>query len=154
MKIFVDADACPVVPQTLRIAEALGVPVVLVCDTSHQFSNVEAQVIVCEKGADSADLVLINRLSPGDLVVTQDYGVAALALSRGCRALNQDGMEYSDANMDSLLFSRHLGKKIRAAGGRTKGPKRRTSQQNAGFEQALRILLEACLDAEDIGRRC
>lgn len=142
MKLYVDADACPVVPQTLRIANALGIPVVLVCDTSHEFSNVKAQVILCEKGTDSADLVLVNQLSPGDFVITQDYGVAALALSRGCRAINQDGMEYSDANMDALLFSRHMGKKIRAAGGRTKGPKRRTPQQDAEFEQALRTILD------------
>jgi uncharacterized protein YaiI (UPF0178 family) len=76
----------------------------------------------------------------GDVVVTQDYGLAAMCLARGAAVLNQDGMEYTSDNIDALLSARHTAKRIRNAGGRLKGPRSRTAEQNKTFEAALRAL--------------
>ena len=76
MAILIDADGCPVVDLTLQIAKRFGVPVIILCDTSHQIEREGAQTLVFDKGADSVDFALVNRVKPGDVVVTQDYGLA------------------------------------------------------------------------------
>ena len=94
------------------------------------------------KGADSADFALISRIARDDIVVTQDYGLAALALVRGARVLDQNGRRYTDENIDRLLAERALAKRIRNGGGRMRGPAKRTEAQNEAFDAALKALLE------------
>ena len=142
MKILVDADACPVVDLTVRAAKARNIPVTLITDTAHVLNRTDAEVITVEKGSDSADFKLVNLVQKGDLVVTQDYGLAAMVLAKGGRALNQNGMIYSEQNMDTLLFTRHIAKKVRMAGGRTKGPHKRTKEQDEDFLRTLQRMLE------------
>lgn len=142
MKILVDADACPVVDLTVREAKARNIPVTLITDTAHVLNSTDAEVITVEKGSDSADFKLVNLVQKGDLVVTQDYGLAAMVLAKGGRALNQNGMIYSEQNMDTLLFTRHIAKKVRMAGGRTKGPHKRTKEQDEDFLRTLQRMLE------------
>ncbi|WP_296626483.1 YaiI/YqxD family protein [uncultured Negativibacillus sp.] len=142
MKILVDADACPVVDLTVREAKARNIPVTLITDTAHVLNRIDAEVITVEKGSDSADFKLVNLVQKGDLVVTQDYGLAAMVLAKGGRALNQNGMIYSEQNMDTLLFTRHIAKKVRMAGGRTKGPHKRTKEQDEDFLRTLQKMLE------------
>lgn len=142
MKILVDADACPVVDLTVREAKARNIPVTLITDTAHVLNRTDAEVITVEKGSDSADFKLVNLVQKGDLVVTQDYGLAAMVLAKGGRALNQNGMIYSEKNMDTLLFTRHIAKKVRMAGGRTKGPHKRTKEQDEDFLRTLQRMLE------------
>ena len=142
MKILVDADACPVVDLTVREAKARNIPVTLITDTAHVLNRTDAEVITVEKGSDSADFKLVNLVQKGDLVVTQDYGLAAMVLAKGGRALNQNGMIYSEQNMDTLLFTRHIAKKVRMAGGRTKGPHKRTKEQDEDFLRTLQKMLE------------
>lgn len=143
MKVIVDADGCPVVDEVLQGCRAFHVPCLLVCDTAHEFYRDGAETIVIDKGADSVDLAVANRARPGDVVITQDYGLASLCLGR-CRVLHQDGWEYTQDNIDGLLFRRHVAKEVRRSGGRVKGPKKRTSEQNKAFEVCLRkILVEA-----------
>lgn len=142
-EIFVDADGCPVVDQVIRIAAQWRVPVTLICDTSHQLQRDGAATIVVSKGADSADYALVNRIGPGDIAVTQDYGLAAMCLARGARALNQDGMEYTSENIDGLLLFRHTARKIRNGGGRLKGAKKRDRKvQDKAFAEALEAMLQ------------
>ena len=142
MTIFIDADGCPVVDLTLKIARELEIPVLLICDTSHQFEREGAQTITVSKGADSADFALVNRVAPGDVVVTQDYGLAAMCLAKRALPLNQDGMVYTNENMDALLLFRHTARKIRNAGGRLKGnAKRDRAVQDKAFADALRKIL-------------
>jgi uncharacterized protein YaiI (UPF0178 family) len=100
-----------------------------------------AQTITVARGADSADLMLVNLVHRNDIVVTQDYGLAALCLARGARPLDQNGRIYDESNIDSLLGMRHISQKIRRAGGRTKGPSKRTKEQDEWFEQSLEKLL-------------
>lgn len=144
MRILVDADACPVKEIILRIAKQNGIPVIMVIDTSHEINDGYSTVVTVDKARDSADIALINLVMPGDLVVTQDYGVAAMALGKGVKALNQNGMIFSNKNIDKLLFERHLGQKIRRAGGRTSNVKKRTCKDDERFEAALLSLIREC----------
>lgn len=142
MKVLIDADACPVVAIAVSLCKISGVDCLLICDTAHRMEQEGAFILVIDKGADSADFALVNRVSPEDIVITQDYGLASMCLARKARVLHQDGWEYTQNNIDGLLFQRHEARKYRAAGGRTKGPKKRTPQQNQAFRQALSAMLQ------------
>lgn len=143
MELFIDADGCPVTNIAVALAKKHGIPCTLLCDTAHEMQRDGAKTITVSKGADSADFALVNLVKPGDLVVTQDYGLAAMCLSRGAVPIHQDGMVYTNENIDSLLFFRAAAKKVRNAGGRLKGPSKRTKEQDRTFEAALTRLLEA-----------
>lgn len=143
MKLWIDADACPVVNEAIAVAGGHGVEVTLVCDDAHHMQRVGARTITVARGVDSADLRLVNLLSQGDVVVTQDYGLAALCLARGAKVLDQNGRVYNDDNIDSLLGIRHVAAKVRRSGGRMKGPPKREKWQDEQFVQTLeRILSE------------
>jgi len=141
LRILVDADGCPVVDRTIAIAKKAGVPVLLVCDTAHVLEREGAETLTVDQGPDSADFRLVNLLKPGDLVVTQDYGLAAMALARAALVLDQNGMRYTADNIDSLLLARHTARKIRMGGGRLKGPAKRTREQDEAFDRTLTALL-------------
>ena len=129
MRIFIDADGCPVVDNAVRIARQNHTSCIILCDTAHEIEKYGAETIVCSKGGDSVDFVLVNLIQKGDIAVTQDYGLAAMCLARGAFALNQNGMEYKADNIGSLLETRHIAKRIRRGGGRLKGPSKRTRDQ-------------------------
>lgn len=137
MHIFVDADACPVKDIIVRIARENNLPVTMIIDSSHELKDQYSTVITVEKGKDSVDLVLINQVKRGDIVVTQDYGLAALVLGKSAKAINQNGLVFSNENIDRLLMERHVGQKIRRGGGRTKGPRKRTREDDERFEKAF-----------------
>lgn len=141
MKILVDADACPVKESIVNIAKENNIPVIMFIDTSHILDDGYSEVVVVDKSRDSVDFALVNRISKGDIVETQDYGVAAMALSMGAKALNQNGLFFTDRNIDKLLFERHIGQKVRRSGGRTSGPPKRTKEDDFKFEKALRKLI-------------
>lgn len=141
MRILIDADGCPVVDVTVRLARKHAVPCLILCDTSHVFKKDGAETLTVSKGADSVDFALVNLVQPQDIVVTQDYGLAAMCLARGARPIRQDGLLYTPDNIDGLLFARHTAKRIRAGGGRLKGSSRRTAMEDATFESALQALL-------------
>ena len=107
MKVFIDADACPVVNETVTLCREFKKECIIICDTSHAIERDGATTIVVEKGADSADFRLVNMLSNGDLAITQDYALAAMSLSKGARIINQNGMEYTDKNIDFSYNSRY-----------------------------------------------
>ena len=142
MKVFVDADACPVVDITVKLCQSAGVDCVLLCDTAHEMRREGAQTLVFDKGADSVDFALVNRAEAGDIVVTQDYGLASMCMAKGAKVLHQDGWAYSKENIDALLFSRHESGKYRRSGGRTKGPKKREKAQDDAFRKALQQMLQ------------
>ena len=142
MKILIDADGCPVVDLTVRLTAKHGAECVILCDTAHEFNREGAQTVIVEKGADSVDFKLVNLVREGDIVVTQDYGLAAMCLARKAVPLSQNGMVYTDKNIDQLLFTRYVSKKIRNSGGRLKGPSKRKPEQDKAFEEALERLIE------------
>lgn len=141
MKILIDADGCPVVDITVRIAKENDIECLILCDTSHVFEKDGAMTMTFSKGADSVDFALVNHVLAGDIVITQDYGLAAMCLSRNAVVINQDGMEYTAHNIDSLLLARHTAQKIRSSGGRLRGPKKRSAVQDEEFKAKLASLL-------------
>jgi len=143
MKIFIDADGCPVVDITIRIAKQFKLECIILCDTAHEFNKPDTTSITVSKGADSVDFALVNMLNADDVVVTQDYGLAAMCLAKKAVPISQDGMIYNNDNIDSLLLARHTAKKIRMAGGRLKGNAKRTPDQNRAFEESLIEILSA-----------
>lgn len=145
MHILVDADACPVVRIVEKIAKQKQIPCILLCDTNHVFTSDYSEIKVVGAGADAVDYVLINICHKGDVVVTQDYGVAAMALGKGAFAIHQSGKWYTDANIDQMLMERHMAKKARMGKGKyhIKGSAKRTEEDNKRFEESLRQLLES-----------
>ena len=139
--VLIDADGCPVVDLTIRICRAHGVPVLILCDTTHRIERDGAETMVFDKGADSVDFALVNRVRPGDVVIPQDYGLAAMCLSRRARVLNQNGLEYTADNIEGLLEQRHHNKKLLRAGKHLKGPAKRTKEQDEAFGKALERML-------------
>lgn len=117
--ILIDADGCPVVDLTVRVGRAHGVPVKILCDTAHRIEREGAKTLVFDKGADSVDFALVNRVQPGDIVITQDYGLASMCLAR-----------------------RHENKKLLRVGKHPKGPAKRTKEQDEAFTRALEKLIK------------
>lgn len=142
MQILVDADACPVKDIILKIAKQYAIPVTMIIDAAHELKEEYCRVITVDIERDSVDFALMKLLSPEDIVVTQDFGLAALVLGQGARVLNQNGLVYTEANIDKLLFERYLGQKVRRGGGRTTNPKKRTKADDVRFAAALVSLIE------------
>ncbi len=142
MRVYVDADACPVVDITVKCCREAGVGCYLLCDTAHEIYREGAETMVFDKGADSVDFALVNRVSSGDIVVTQDYGLASMCLAKCAVVVHQDGWQYTQDNIGALLFQRSESRRYRASGGRIKGPPKRTRQQDDRFKQALERLLQ------------
>ena len=141
MKIYIDADGCPVVKNTLKIAKEFHILCVIICDTAHQIEHENAETIVVDKGADSVDFALVNRVKPGDIVVTQDYGLASMCLAKCARVLNQNGLEYTADNIDALMLRRYENKKLLRAGKHPKGSPKRTKEQDEAFVATLTDIL-------------
>jgi hypothetical protein len=143
VKIYVDADACPVVGIVEQVARKNNIPVVLLCDTNHVLSSDYSEVKIIGAGADAVDFALINMCKKGDIVVTQDYGVAAMALGKGAYAIHQSGKWYTNDNIDRMLMERHLNKKSRRASGKhhLKGPKKRTEEDDVRFRESFEKLI-------------
>ena len=141
MTILIDADGCPIVDIDIKIAAERKIDCVILCDTSHIFERAGAKTITVSKGNDSVDFALVNMVQAGDIVITQDYGLAAMCLARKAIPVSQDGTVYTGGNIDALLLARHTAKKIRMSGGRLKGNPKRTPEQNAAFEKRLKEIL-------------
>ena len=139
MTIYIDADACSVTRIAERVAREYDIPVVLLCDTNHILTSDYSTIKVIGAGADAVDIALINLCQRGDIVVTQDYGVAALALGKGAKAIHQSGRWYTDENIDSLLMERHMAKVARrSAKHHLRGPAESTDVDDRCFEESFR----------------
>ncbi len=158
MKILVDADACPVKDIIEEIAAEYGLPVMMLTDTSHILTSNYSEIILVSKAPDAVDFALINRTFRGDIVVTQDYGVAAMALGKRAYAIHPSGRVYSDSNIDVLLMERDIAKKCRRDGDRIKGhAKKRTNHDNERFaasfvqlcEKAMKDFPDSLLDSKE-----
>ena len=141
MRILIDADGCPVVNETIKVAHKFNLESIIFCDTSHNFDQKNVKVIVVSKGIDAVDFAILNNIEKGDIVITQDYGLASLVLSRNSYAINQSGMVYTNENIDELLYSRYISKKMRNSGSRIKGPKKRDKSQDIIFKENLEKLI-------------
>ena len=140
--IYIDADACPVTHIAEEIARRHGIPVTILCDTNHVMYSDYSTVKLIGAGADAVDLALINLCKAGDIVITQDYGVAALALGKSALAVHQSGKCFTDDNIGGLLMDRHLAKKARRSGKHhLKGPAKRTEEDDRRFAESFERLI-------------
>ena len=148
VQIFVDADACPVVGIVEEIAEKYNIPTTLLCDTNHILYSDYSEVIVVGAGADAVDYKLISICHKGDVVVTQDYGVAVMALGKGAYAIHQSGKWYTNENIDQMLMERHLNKKARRSSHKNhiRGPRKRTEEDDVRFAQSFEKLVAGFKD--------
>lgn len=146
--IYVDADACPVTDIIIQVAEEYHLIVRLVKSFDH-YSLKEnpkfVETVYVDKGADAADYKIMQMATQGDLIITQDYGLASLALAKGCLAMHHKGFSYHHDNIDMLLHSRHESALARRSGKRTKGPKALTSEDKATFKMNLQKVLEEAI---------
>lgn len=152
MQIFVDADACPVVDIVETIAEKYNIKTTLLCDTNHVLYSDYSEVIVVGAGADAVDYKLISLCHRGDIVVSQDYGVAAMALGKAAYAIHQSGRWYTDENIDRMLMERHLNKKARRSSYKNhiKGPKKRTEEDDERFAQSFEKMILMAKSKEEL----
>ena len=151
MQIFVDADACPVVDIVEKTARKYQIPVTLLCDTNHILTSGYSEVVVVGAGADAVDYKLISICRKGDIVVSQDYGVAAMALGKGAYAIHQSGKWYTNDNIDQMLMERHLNKKARRSTHKShmKGPRKRTPEDDERFAQSFEKMVLMAQENED-----
>jgi len=145
MKIYVDADASPVNDIVIEVATGKKIPVILVKSFDH-FSRAEevygVETVYVDTGADAADYRIMQLAERGDMLITQDYGLASLGLGKGCTVLHHKGFAYTNDNIDQLLQSRHLSAKARRSGQKTKGPRPFTSEDREKFKTLLVKTLE------------
>jgi len=141
MKILVDADACP--KGALEICLAIGrkyaVPVWTVANINHNIAS--DHHVVVDGGPQEADMRLINLTAAQDVVITQDWGLAALALGKQAACLGPTGREYRADTIEFLLEEREAKSRFRRSGGRTKGPKKRTAEDNDNFALSLELII-------------
>lgn len=148
VRILIDGDACPVIDLTIKVAKMYQLEVIIFCDTAHFIEREGVQVVTVSKGSDAVDFKIINGISAQDILVTQDYGLAAMALAKKAQPIHQNGFIYTEGNIDQLLFRRHLGKETRRRGGRLKGPGKRTREQDEAFEKSLIRIIENSLSGD------
>ena len=133
MRVFIDADGCPVVKIAVSLCRQTSTQCLILCDTAHCIEYEGVQTLVFDQGADSVDFALENLVKEYEVVITQDYGLASMCLAKKARVIHQDGFEYTSQNIDALLTVRHESAKIRRSGGRMRGAKKRTTEQDSAF---------------------
>jgi uncharacterized protein YaiI (UPF0178 family) len=143
MKIIIDGDACPGISIIERIAKSHEIPVKIYCDIHHFIQSDYCEVKIVDSGFQSVDMYVMNETKEGDIIVSQDYGVAAICLSKKAKVINPKGYIYDEKNIDRLLEERHISQKIRQSGGRTSNPKKRTQEDNLRLEKNLIKLMNS-----------
>ena len=143
MKILIDADACPVIGIVEAIAKKHDISVILLCDINHVLQSDYSDVITVGAGADAVDFKLVSICQKGDIVVTQDYGVAAMILAKGAYGIHQSGKWYTNENIDQMLMERHMNKKARRSSSKNhmKGAKKRTVEDDERFAQSFEKMI-------------
>jgi len=141
MTLIIDADGCTVRKEAIKLAKRFGIKAIVVSDINHMINDRYAEIITVDKGFDSVDFRIVGIMDKGDLVITQDYGLASLVLSKGGYAMDQNGMIYDNDNIEMLLLRRHVSKNIRRSGGKVKGPSKRKREDDLLFESKLEAFL-------------
>jgi len=144
IKVLIDADACPrkVMEIVGEARDEFGYELVLVSSFNHRHTPGPGvrQIYVGDEDQ-ATDLAVINETAARDIVITQDWGLAALVLGRGARAIDPNGRVFSEEKMEFLLEERHLKAKYRRSGGRTRGPSARKDEHDRRFRESFWTLL-------------
>jgi uncharacterized protein len=146
MRIVVDADACPGKSIIEALASRYDIKVIMYCDVNHILKSNYSEIKYMDSGFQSVDMAVANECKAGDIVVTQDYGVAAMCLGKKAYAINPKGFIYEDDSIERLLFERHISQKIRRSGGKTFNPKKRCAEDDERLTQNLDKLIQKALN--------
>ncbi|MCR8641966.1 YaiI/YqxD family protein [Paenibacillus sp. N1-5-1-14] len=143
-RVIVDADSCPVKHEIIAAGQANSVPVVLVASFDHVLKEAgdHVSIVQVDRSDQSADLYIANHIKRGDILVSGDFGLAAMALGKGAYAMSVRGQQYTNENIDYLLDRRHAQMKMRRSGKHSKGPKPFTDEDRKNFLQSLTRLLQ------------
>lgn len=142
MKILVDADACPSREKIIGLANTYKVPIFLYCDFSHALESEDATIIYCDTSYQSVDMKIINDIQKGDILITQDYGLAMLALSKECLVFHVSGFRYEKGKIDKMMELKHQNAKLRRSKVHVKGPKKRTKEEERNLLTNLEKVLK------------
>lgn len=142
MKIIIDGDACPSISIIEKIAKESKIEVLIFCDINHYINSDYSTVKVVDSGFQNVDMYVINNTEKDDIIITQDYGLAAMCLPKKAKVINPKGYIYTDNNIDRLLEERHLSQKIRRGGGRTTNPKKRSGEDEVRLVENLKKLIQ------------
>ncbi len=143
MKVIIDADGSPVVKSAVEISKANDIEVLIVKNYAHEIEDDYATVVTVDVTSDSADYYIANHTSKGDIVITQDYGLAAMAISKGAICINQNGLVISGENIDGLLGRRHVNREARMKDGKFSKFKKRSKQDDLKFKESFKSLIES-----------
>lgn len=141
MRIIVDADACPGKDVIEKVAKNNNLEVIMYCDINHILNSNYSTIKYMDSGFQSVDMAVANEAKNGDIVISQDYGVAAMVLGKKAYAISPKGNIYDSNNIDRLLFERHISAKVRRGGGKTSNPKKRTKEDNERLESGLLYII-------------
>jgi uncharacterized protein YaiI (UPF0178 family) len=148
-KIIVDADACPVKAEIVKAAREYGAEVLMVASFDHRLSEMEGvRIVQVDRSDQSVDLYIANHIRAKDILVTQDFGLAAIGLGKGAIGLSNRGQTYTNQTIDFLLERRHESAKQRRNGKHSKGPKPFTEEDRKFFLQSLTKVLSSLQDIE------
>lgn len=142
MRILVDADACPGKHMIEKAASENNIDVIMYCDINHRLSSSYSDIKYVESGFQNVDMIIVNEVKKGDIVISQDYGLAALVLGKKAYAISPKGYIYDNDNIDRLLFERHVSGKIRRSGGKTFNPKKRMEEDDKRLYKNLMFLID------------
>ncbi len=142
MRILIDADSCPVLDIAQEIARKNDVELLIFADLNHNLTINYGQKIVVDQKSQSVDMKIFNMCKPGDIVITQDYGLASLVLGKEAIPVSTKGKIFSDNNIKYLLMRRHNNAKIRRATGRHHSHKKRQKKDDLKFEKILKKLIK------------
>lgn len=146
MRIIVDADACPGRDLIEKAGKENAVEVIMYCDINHVLKSDYSTIIYADSGYQSVDMKIVNAVRKDDIVITQDFGVAAMVLPKNAYAISPKGNVYTDENIERLLFERHISQKVRKGGGKTSNPKKRKNEDNQRlYDSLIRIINEISL---------
>lgn len=141
LRIIVDADACPGKELIEKAAKENGIEVIMYCDTNHILSSEYSTIIYADSGYQSVDMKIVNEAKQDDIVITQDFGVAAMVLPKKVYAISPKGNIYSNENIERLLFERHLSQKVRQGGGKTSNAKKRNLDDDERLYVSLKRVI-------------
>ena len=142
MKIIVDGDACPGISIITNIAKEYELEVIIYCDINHYITVNYGEVRVVDTGFQSVDMKVVNECNSGDIIVSQDYGVAAICLGKKATVISPKGYIYTNENIGAMLEQRHLSQKIRRGGGKTPNAKKRTIEDDNRLQNNLLYLIK------------
>ncbi len=143
MKIYIDADGCPVVDIAIKTAKEYELEIIVVKNYAHEISDPYATIISVDISRDSADFYIVNKIEKGDIVITQDYGLAAMCLSKEAIPISQNGLTFSQNNIDGMLNRRHLHQQLRKQNKYYGKAKKRSPEADKSFETTLRKLVSS-----------